>query len=160
MVVGGVGLFLALGANLAVADSFTTGGLTLTAPSGGPFYSFFDVFVDINSTGSWFEVPVTPNGDTVQFQLQNYTGVSETLSDAGYFLSPTLIPLDDLNQTLLPPTGSPGSPFIPLPGLDTSSLPADTSEQGDVRTPDAGATGAMLGSVIVLLGLCRRRFQG
>ena len=48
-----------------------------------------------------------------QFVPQNYTGSPETLSNVGFLLSPTLIPLDQLNSNDLPP-----SSFTPVPSYN------------------------------------------
>jgi PEP-CTERM motif len=48
----------------------------------------------------------------------NYSGAPETISNAGFTLSPTLIPLDSLNFNDYPPTGQSDSPFTAAPDLD------------------------------------------
>jgi hypothetical protein len=82
------------------------------------------VFTQVSSngstTGNWFEIPYT--GTLPPITLTNPTGTSETLSDAGYQLSPTLIPLDNLNFGTDPPPGYPGSPFTPTPQLDGATV--------------------------------------
>lgn len=75
------------------------------------------------TTGQWFEIPYTTTSPP-SLTLTNYTGSSETLSNVGYQLSPTLIPLDNLNFGNDPPPGYPGSPFTPLPSADGQSLSA------------------------------------
>jgi hypothetical protein len=82
-----------------------------------------------SNTGQWFELPILP-GQTITPQFVNdMTSPSLTLSNAGFMLSPTLIPLDNLNFGELPPPGSPGSTFQPLPNIDGTGL-----------SPDGGST--------------------
>lgn len=93
-------------------------------PSSGPV-DYIVFYANVTSagatTGQWFELPFTLN-TSPQLTLTNYTGSSETLSNAGYFISDTLIPLDNLNFGLTPPPGSSNSPFAPLPQYDGSQL--------------------------------------
>jgi hypothetical protein len=71
--------------------------------------------------------------------------VTLTLSNAGFFISNTEIPLSDLNPPLEPPTGSPGSPFTAIPNL-SGPLGAGASVSADV-SPEPGTAS------LVLLGL-------
>jgi hypothetical protein len=110
--------------------STTTQMPTLTASGLGTVGSnvkYVTLFADITSggqtVGQWFEIPYTP-GTPPQLTLTNYTTGSETLSNVGFQLSQTLIPLDNLNFNDDPPPGSPGSSFTPLPSFDGQSLPA------------------------------------
>jgi hypothetical protein len=48
----------------------------------------------------------------------NYSGAPESISNPGFTLSPTLIPLDNLNFNDYPPTGQSDSPFTAAPDLD------------------------------------------
>jgi hypothetical protein len=95
--------------------------VTATLPAADPYAI---VFVDATSNGStvgqWFELPFT--GTSPQATLTNSTSVSETLSNVGYYISPTLIPLDNLNFNDYPPPGTAGSPFTPLPSVDGTTL--------------------------------------
>ncbi len=81
---------------------------------------FADVTSGGNTVGQWIELPYTGSYPTLT--ITNYTGSAETLSNVGYFLSPTMIPLDNLNFGTTPPPGSLDSPFIPLPNLDGETL--------------------------------------
>ncbi len=74
----------------------------VTASSGG------------ESGGNYFELPYQ---GSYTFRFIG-SGGPVTLSDAGYFISPTEIPLDNLNLSDEPPPGSPGSPFTPQPIWD------------------------------------------
>ncbi len=110
--------------------------------SAQPSYSYFDVFVDItpqggSSTMSWFEVPYVV-GTTPTLSIPDTYNVPVTLSDVGYLLSPTQIPLDQLNFSDQPPTGSPGSPFTALPQYDGSSITPGNSE--NISAPDQSST--------------------
>ena len=101
-----------------LSASLANGGIT---PTSDPFAIIFaDVTSDGNTVGTWFELPYTSSSPMVT--LTNYTSSAETLSDVGYFLSPTEIPLDQLNYGHEPPPGTNGSPFTPLPGLDGTTL--------------------------------------
>jgi PEP-CTERM motif len=110
--------------------STTTQMPTLTASGLGTVglnVKYVTLFADITSggqtVGQWFEIPYTP-GTSPQLTLTNYTTGSETLSNIGFQLSSTLIPLDNLNFNDDPPPGSPGSSFTPLPAFDGQSLSA------------------------------------
>jgi PEP-CTERM motif len=79
------------------------------------------LFVNVTQSGvtggDWFEVPYT--GSTPPMLTPtNYSGAPETISNAGFTLSPTLIPLDSLNFNDYPPTGQSDSPFTAAPDLD------------------------------------------
>ncbi|MGH7154234.1 MAG: PEP-CTERM sorting domain-containing protein, partial [Acetobacteraceae bacterium] len=67
---------------------------------------------DGDETGNWFEFPYQ---GSYSYNLLASGGQVE-LSDAGYFISPTQIPLSDLNVNDTPPPGAPGSSFNLLPG--------------------------------------------
>ena len=108
-------------------------GLRIPDPPAGGSTSFVTFFATVTSgsqsTGQWFEVPYT-TGTSPQLTLTNYTSSNETLSNVGYMLSPTLIPLDNLNYGTLPPPGTPGSPFSSLPGYDGSMLTGGDGKGG------------------------------
>jgi len=82
------------------------GNLYSTAPAGG------------TCCGAVFQI--TPAGKLKN--IHNFTGSNETLSNVGFQLSPTLIPLDNLNFGADPPPGAPGSTYMPLPSFDGTSL--------------------------------------
>ncbi len=72
--------------------------------------------VRVGGIDEWEEFSL-PNDTVVSpssFFLTNPNGLS--ISDAGYLISPTQIPLDQLKATDLP---NGGAEFTPLPGLDT-----------------------------------------
>jgi hypothetical protein len=104
-----------------------------------------------NTTGGWYEVPYT--GSLPQIQFSNPTATSETLSDVGYQLSPTLIPLDNLNFGTDPPPGFPGSTFTPTPQFDGTSISAGGSL---TITPEPSMLLPLVGC-IALLGYAARR---
>lgn len=109
---------------------------------------YITFFADVTSNGltvgQWFEVPYT-TGTSPQLTLTNYTTGTETLSNVGYMLSPTLIPLDNLNFNDAPPPGTPGvtSPFTSLPQYDSG--PDSMLSPGDgMGTPGGILTTASL----------------
>jgi hypothetical protein len=100
--------------------------VTVSSPPTSPgSVKYITLFAQVTSNGQnvdqWFEVPYAA-GTSPKLTLTNYTGSSETLSNVGFQLSPTLIPLDNLNYNDYPPPGSPNSPFTPLPSADGQSL--------------------------------------
>jgi hypothetical protein len=108
------------------SSSFTLpGGVSVSVVNGGATDPFAIFFAQVTSgrltSGEWFELPYTA-GTVPRLTLANYTSSAETLSDAGYYLSPTQIPLDDLNFGSNSPPGSLNSPFIPLPNLGGQTL--------------------------------------
>jgi len=129
-------------------------GVTINvSPSGaGPVLSFFDVFVDITpqsgpSVGTWFEVPYQGQASP-QLDFVNGQSSPITLSDAGYYLSPTQIPLDQLNSTDLQP----------LPGSYGASIGAGDSllDPSPLSVPDQFSTLALFSVVSAGLLACRR----
>jgi hypothetical protein len=105
--------------------------LTANAPPVGAGAIKYEVFfanilLAGQTVGFWYEVPYT--GPTApSFSPINYSGSPETLSNVGFQLSPTQIPLDQLNFADFPPPGQPGSTFTDLPQYDgtlaSSSVP-------------------------------------
>jgi hypothetical protein len=89
-------------------------------------------------TGEWFEFPLVGNpGQMGHVTVSNNTTAPFQLSNAGFMLSPTQIPLDDLNFNDIPPPGSPGSTFTPLPSLDGQNVPANGGTSTfDVTVPE------------------------
>jgi hypothetical protein len=97
-------------------------GLSCTVPVGDCAYAnVYLEFVggDPQTDGMWVTFLVNPDvilpNDLPT--LQNFTGLPMTVTNAGFFLSPTQIPLDEMNQIGEPPPGQPGSPFTPAPSL-------------------------------------------
>jgi hypothetical protein len=71
---------------------------------------------DPQTDGEWVEFLTNPTfAPPLSLTLTNYTGLAESVTNAGYFLSPTEIPLDQLNAIGEPPPGQPGSPFTYAP---------------------------------------------
>jgi hypothetical protein len=94
-----------------------------------------------------------------------------TISNAGYFVSPTLIPLDQLTTANYPPTGSTDSPFTSLSGLDgavnaSGVIPYDQLESVTVpaaETPLPATALTGLAGLVAVAGfrpLKGRRFAG
>ena len=130
-------------------------------PNDFPAQSFFDVFVDIQVgngpvVGQWEEVQVPPSGPPI-VEITDNTGSSETLSNVGFFLSPTLIPLEDLNNFDIPP-GSNGYPGTnPLPQYDGTRIGPGHSES--ISLPDESPTFALLSLAAIGLLVFQRRLQ-
>jgi hypothetical protein len=102
-----------------------------------PATSFFDVFVELS-------VPPGPIG-SFQTQIINPTGDAQTISGAGFLLSDTMIPLDQLNET-----NYPDSMFTPIPGLN-ESLGAGLTDSATVIFPEPTTLGLLLASTLTLL---------
>ena len=87
--------------------------------------SFATLFADITSgdqtTGTWDEVAFQTRTQPTLI-LSNPTDLTETLSDVGFLISGTHIPLDSLNFGGEPPPGIPGSMFSLLEKLDGTTL--------------------------------------
>lgn len=134
-------------------------------PSGGKvdYVVFFaNVTTGGATNGQWFEVPYSL-GTSPQMTLTNYTGSSETLSGAGYFLSDSYIPLDNLNFGLEPPPGSQNSPFTPLPRYDGKTLTGGDGQGGAGGTittqslPEPSSVISMAIGLVIAGGLAARR---
>jgi hypothetical protein len=86
----------------------------------------------------FYEFQLPTSGDYDLLFTDEYTGLdSITLSNTQYLISPTLIPLDDLNAPPYDPPSSP--PFSPLPGAD-GTYPGNSSDtqtvlQAIISTP-------------------------
>jgi PEP-CTERM motif len=111
-------------------------GVSTSAPSLGEGTVKYDIFF-ANVTqggmtvGEWIEVPYT--GTAPSFSPRLTTGGDGTLSNVGYFLSDTLIPLDNLNIQDYPPPGTDRSPFTATPQYD-----------GNVSAPEPSTWAMML----------------
>jgi hypothetical protein len=97
----------------------------LEGPTPFGLVSFATLFADIASngdtTGTWDEVAFETRTRPTLI-LTNPTDFTETLSDVGFLLSDTHIPLDSLNFGGEPPPGVPGSMFDLLAQLDGTTL--------------------------------------
>ncbi len=94
------------------------------------YLMFFVKVTDPGTTiGQWFEAPID-GSIAATVTVTDYTANSETLSDAGYYISESYIPLDQLNYSSNPPPDISGSPFIPLPGLDGHTLAGGDGKGG------------------------------
>ncbi len=123
----------------------------------GPFhYAIVYAVVSNGSTsaGEWFEVPYTGAVPHIQLTAGNEP---LTLTNPGFFLSPTEIPLDNLNFDNLPPPGNGGSMFTPLPSYDGSSIAADGGTTLQLPEPNSLVLAA-LAALCTLFGYrrCRR----
>ncbi|HEY6340511.1 MAG TPA: hypothetical protein VIY49_03390 [Bryobacteraceae bacterium] len=91
----------------------------------GPKVDFVTVFAEVtaagNTVGQWFEKPYTTNAAPL-LCLSNNTAAAETLSNAGFLVTPIAV-LQSMNYGSQPPPG-PGSPFTNLPGLNALFLPS------------------------------------
>jgi hypothetical protein len=86
-------------------------GLNTTIPQGGATQFLITRWMEPNGSIGYDEIPVGP---TYTEQWTNFFGPSLTTTSSGFFLSPTLIPLDDLNPgdpVFGPGPGQPGSVF-------------------------------------------------
>jgi hypothetical protein len=102
-------------------------------PAGDDYATVFADITDTNGTfGEEWLIPYDPNGSTTEFSMIDDTLDSFTISNAGFQLSPTLIPLDDLNYQTLPPD------FAPLPSLNGDQL-SNGQATGVVSLPEPGS---------------------
>jgi len=141
-VLGALALAAALAPASASAQQATQDGITVSSPSSGAtkyLVSYVNVTVGNSPGGYWFEIPYAP-ARPVTFVDNNSAPI--TLSNVGFFLSNTEIPLDNLNFNDYPPPGSSGSMFNPAPSFD-STLNPQGSETGGV--PDASSTATLIG---------------
>ncbi|MHB1768796.1 MAG: hypothetical protein ACYCUV_13220 [Phycisphaerae bacterium] len=111
----------------SVATSNTISPLPLTAsPPQTTADPWADITYDVSGTQYWFEEQFSL-GTNPQITITNTNSDSETLSGAGYFISESYIPLDQLNFGSEPPPDISGSPFIPLPNLDGQTIPGSNN---------------------------------
>ncbi|HWB53961.1 MAG TPA: hypothetical protein VG722_07205 [Tepidisphaeraceae bacterium] len=107
---------------------------------------------DGTTGGDWYEIPYT--GPLPPLNISNPTGGPITIDNAGFFISESYIPLDQLNFTTEPPPGMPGSPYTPLPNLDGRSLDGGRSFDIVVPLPASAVSGAVL--LTGIFGMRRR----
>lgn len=123
---------------------------------------FANVTAGSATNGQWFEVPFTPD-TSPQIILTNYTNTSETLSGAGYYISDSYIPLDNLNFGSLPPPGTNGSPFTPTPQYDGKTLTGGDGLGGAGGTittqglPEPSSIISMATGLVIAGGIAARR---
>ncbi len=98
------------------------------------------------TTTEYYEAPYT-TGQTYIAAISNNTGNTEIISNAGYYLSDTMIPLDQLNAL-------PSNDFTAAPSLDGTYQP--NSSQSLTQTPEPASL-AMLGAAAAGMLLLRRR---
>lgn len=96
------------------------------------------------TTVEYYETSYT-TGNNNQITITNNTGDTEVISNVGYFLSDTLIPLDQLNAASLS-----SDTFTSDPALDGTYLPNSSSP-----TPEPTSI-AMFGAAAAGLFLLRR----
>lgn len=102
---------------MATSNNISPLPLTASPPSGTVSDPWAVITYLISTTQYWFEERFAA-GTNPQINLTYTNYGSEALTGTGYFISPTLNPLDQLNYTDEPPPGAANSPFTPLPGLD------------------------------------------
>ena len=96
------------------------------------------------STGEWFELPFQGG---YKSSFVGSTGFDVTLSDAVFFVSPTEIPLDNLNTNDYPPT----SPFFqPIPGIPDGT---ELMSGGSIAGPSVPEPATWVMMVLGFLGL-------
>ncbi len=105
-----------------------------------------------NVVTQYQEQQYTGNPPSITFT--NNTSVSEILSSAEYYISPTEIPLSDLNATDYPPSDS---VFTPLPSSYDTTLSAGGSETFVTPTPEPATFGIAALGIVGLAGLARRK---
>jgi hypothetical protein len=102
-----------------------------------------------NSYANWFEIPYSGAGLN-SVTIGNTGSSSITLSDPVFFLSPTQIPLDNLNYSDVPPP--PGTTNVPQ--FEGVTIDPNGSMTFDVPEP---ASVLFFGSGLAALGVARRR---
>ena len=118
------------------------GAASVDSPaSSGCWRTLFLIITDPGQqAGEWHELPCGCNRPAPNVIISNNSNAPITLSNVGYQLSPTLIPLDDLNFGNDPPPGQPGSNFTPLPQYNGTTLQpgGSTTIDGGMIPPSCG----------------------
>lgn len=115
------------------------------APPPSGTYDFAVVFRNEGVNGDYTEIPFEV-GAALDLSVGSFTDITITLSNVEYFISPTQIPLDDLNQTNLPPTDP---RFMPSIIPDGSVL-----APGQIASivPEPGSLALLATGILALLG--------
>jgi hypothetical protein len=141
-------------------------GMSSTGATGPIQYlvEYVTVMSGAESSGNWFELPYQ---GSYTFNFIG-SGGAVTLSDAQYFITPTEIPLGDLNLSDEPPTGSPCLapsptsleclPFTLQPGLD-GYLPAFSVQPLPPFVPEPATWATLLLGVLGVGAALRGRGQ-
>ena len=141
--------------DLNVGTALPTSSASCPAAN-GPATQFALLFAEVTqngqTTGQWTECAV--DSSSPSWLLDNPTAGSEMLSNIGYFLSPTQIPLDLLNLSGTPPPDVPGSPFIALTQFDGQALNGGGSISINASVPEPSSLLLLVGGLLVLVG-CR-----
>ncbi|HEX3355583.1 MAG TPA: PEP-CTERM sorting domain-containing protein [Tepidisphaeraceae bacterium] len=96
------------------------------------------------AVATWFEFPIF--SDPVPFDIENNSGQAFTLSNVGFMLSDTQIPLDDLNFGNDPPQSS----FTPLPGFD-QPIASGSGISGNVALPEPASIGVLAAAGVLAM---------
>lgn len=159
---------VALNLSYGIADPFA--GITLDVGN-----DTLETQLDVSpESGGFFGIEAgfeTPEGEAIMAPAASVITENDdlTLSSPQYFISPTEIPLDDLNYGSVP---DPNNSFTPLPPMDnfnyagvTTNSPNPSSYQQDdtfqlgpaVVTPEPAPVLLMMTGALGLLGLAWRR---
>jgi hypothetical protein len=136
-------------------NAFPALNVNVNAVDNGNAPRFAIEFVDATqgglTVGEWFEEPVNDIW-TLSFENDMASG-DLTLSDAGFFISPTQIPLDQLNAADLPPTDP---RFQPIPGIPDGTVLAPGQASATLAVPEPPSAALLSLGVLALLGVRRR----
>jgi hypothetical protein len=126
----------------SVEDELPAPTISITHEGIGPFVIIY-VTVELpdgKTSGEWSESQA-PSNQSFQIGIGNFASQDGplSLSDAKYFFSDTQIPLDQLNFSSEPPTGS---QFMPVPGIPDGTVvaPGTTDDSSDLPEPTAMCT--------------------